>query len=343
MQPIYFPFTHISKPVVDALGFCFRQAVVYQPARFAVSEELQNWSQDGVLEIRIPLEGDEGRLAASIKDFREWAKLHHDSRGLQNAFTRNLGDAVPFFDETSTSRIKADIKKDEQQNQSPAEVDPAFGARLFLAIAQEFDLESERLRQDLFSMEAMENNLMANLQGRGQPGDQLVSKNNYSVFNSSDAAEYMIPERFLAWCRIMQFDRELDRDSSGLFVTSSRSALDYLLDSASQMEKILTVDAIPVYAQKSAEIEAWRDHLTDQLQRLPATSRSKEAVMVTAAPADKNCKITVSLTLYVVPEESPRSLFFRFAGQAFPSAGDEIRDSHIGNTFVGYVSIQPTL
>jgi len=339
MKPIYFPFTHISKPVVDALGFCFRQSIVYQPARFTVSENLQNWSQDGVVEIRIPLEGDEERLAASLKDFREWAKLHHDGRGLQNAFTRNLGDAVPFFDETSTSRIKADIKKDEQQNQSPGEVDPAFGARLFLAIAQEFDLESERLRQDLFSMEAMENNLMANLQGRDQPTDPFAAKNNKSVFNSGDAAEYMIPERFMAWFRIMQFDRELDRDSCGFFVTSSRSAMDYLIDIASPTEKILTVDDIPVYAPKSAEIEAWRDHLTGQLQRLQATFRSKETVNIMAAPADKNCKLTVSLTLYVVPEESPRSLFYRCGGRPFPSAGDEIRESHIKNTFVGYIAV----
>jgi len=94
MKPIYFPFTHISKPVVDALGFCFRQSVVYQPARFTVSENLENWSQDGVLEVRIPFEGDEERLAAILKDYREWAKLHHGSRGLQNAFTRKLFETV---------------------------------------------------------------------------------------------------------------------------------------------------------------------------------------------------------------------------------------------------------
>jgi hypothetical protein len=343
MQPIYFPFTHISKPVVDALGFCFRQSIVYQPARFTVSENLQNWSQDGVLQIRIPFEGDEERLAAILKDYREWAKLHHDSRGLQNAFTRNLSETVPFFDETSTSRIKADIKKGEQQNQLPREVDPTFGARLFLAIAQEFDMETERLRQDLFSIKAIENNLLADLEGGDRPGDKFAGKNNNSVFNSGDDAAYMIPERFMAWFRIMQFDRELGRDNYGLFVTSSRSALDYLLDSTSQTEKILTVDAIPVSAQKSAEIEAWRDHLTDQLQRLPATSRWKETVKVTDAPADKNCKLSASLTLYVVPEESPRSLFSRCAGRAFLSAGDETRESHIKNSFVGYVSLHPTL
>jgi hypothetical protein len=342
MKPVYFPFTYISKPVVEALGFCFRQSIVYQPARFTVSETLQNWSQDGILEIRIPFEGDEERLAVILKDYREWAKLHHDSRGLRNAFTRNLSETVPFFDETSTSQIKADIKKDDQQNQLPREVDPTFGARLFLAIAQEFDMETERLRQDLLSIEAMENNLLANLQGRGQPGDKFVDINKNSVFNTSDTAAYMIPERFMAWFRIMQSDRELDRDSNGLFVTSSRSALDFLLDSTSQTEKILTVDAIPVYAQKSAEIEAWQDQLTDQLQRLPATFQSMEAVKVMAAPVDKNCKLSASLDLYVVPDETPRSLFSRCTGQAFPPAGDEIKDSHSQNTFVGYMPVHPT-
>ena len=343
MKPIYFPFTYISKPVVDALGFCFRQSVVYQPARFTVSEKLQNWSQDGMLEIRIPFEGDEERLAAILKDYREWAKLHRDSRGLQNAFTRSLGEKVPFYDETSTSRIKADIKKDQQQNQLPGEVDPSFGARLFLAIAQEFDMNTERLRRDLSSIEAMENNLLANLQGRSQSGDQFAGRKNNSAFNSGDAAEYMIPERFMAWFQLMQFDRELGRDSSGLFLTSSRSVLYYLLDSAPQSEKILTVDTIPVDAQKSAEIEAWRDHLTAQLQRLAATSRSKEAVKVAAAPADKNCQLLASLTLYVVPEESPRSLFSRCIGRTSTSAGNEIKESHVEDIIIGYLSLHPTL
>ncbi len=343
MKPIYFPFTYISKPVVDALGFCFRQSTIYQPARLTVSDSLQSWSQKGLVEIRIPIEGDEERLAAILKDYREWANLHHDSRGLQNAFTRNLAETVPFFDETSPSRIKADIKKDEPQKQLSGEVDPTFGARLFLAIAQEFDMEKERLRQDLSSIEAMENSLLANLHGRRQPGDQFEGKNHSSVFNSSEAAGYMIPERFMAWFRMMQFDRQLGRDSSGLFVTSSRSALAHLLDSASQPEKILTVDAIPVYAQKSAEIEAWQDHLMDQLKRLPTTSRSMETVKITVAPADKNHQLSASLTLYRVPEESPRLLFSRCASRAFPAAGNETREGYSQNTFVGCLSLHPTL
>ena len=151
----------------------------------------------------------------------------------------------------------------------------------------------------------------------------------------------MMPERFMAWFRIMQFDRELERDSSGLFVTSSRAALDYLLDSAPQKKEILNVDTIPVPAPKSAKVEAWRDHLRDQLQRLPATYRSKEAVKVTAAPVDKKGKLSASLTLYLVPQESPRSLFSRCTGRVFPSAGDDTRENHIENTVVGHVSVCP--
>ena len=235
------------------------------------------------------------------------------------------------------------IKKDKQQKQIHGDADPIFGARLFLAMAQEFDMATEHLRQDLSSIEAKENNLLANLQGRGQPGEQIEGENNNSQFNPGDAADYMIPERFRAWFRLMQFDREQDRDSCELFVTNSRSAMDYVLDGASQMGKILTVDDIPVYASKSAEIEAWRDHLTDQLQRLPETFRSKEAFKFTAAPADNNCKLSASLAIYVVPAESPRSLFYRCDGRAFSSARHEIRDSHIQNTFVGCISLHPTL
>jgi hypothetical protein len=339
MKPIYFPFTYIPKTVVDALSLCFQQTVIYQPAHFTVSDSLHNWSREGELEIRIPVEGDEARLVEILKDYRQWAKLHLDSRGLQNAFTRKLFETVPFFDETSTSRIKADIQKQEQENQRSGDVGPDIGARIFLAIAQEFDMEGDRLRDELSIIDAMEYNLMADLHGRRQHNDQPPARHNKRLFSPGDAFEYMIPERFMAWYRIMQSDRELERDSSGLFVTSNQRALDYLLDGVSRTEKILTIDAIPVYAQRSAEIDAWRNHLRDQLQKLPATALSKPAVNVAAAPTPENCTLSASLTLYRVPGESPRSLFSRSTGQAFPPAGNDKRESGIENTFVGCVSL----
>ena len=184
---------------------------------------------------------------------------------------------------------------------------------------------------------------MANLHGPHPPGIQIEGKKNNGRFKPGDAPEYMIRKRFLAWSRLILFDREQDQESPELFVTSSRSAMDYLLDRVTRTEKILTVDTIPVCASKSDEIEAWRDQLADQLQRLPEIFRSKEAFKISDAPADKNCGFSASMTIHVVPQESTRSLFYRCAGRTLSSARDEIGKSHIQNTFVGCISLHPTL
>ena len=341
MKPIYFPFTYIPKPVVDVLGFCFRKCVVYQPARFTVPENLHRWSREGGLEIRIPVKGDESRLADILKDYREWAKLHHDSQGLQNAFTRKLFETVPFFDETFTTQIKADIKKTVKDIQPSGDTDPNLAARIFLAIAQEFDMERDRLRDELSAIDAMENNLMADLQGRRQDNDQHPAGQANRIYSPGDAAEYMIPERVLAWFRVMQSDRELERERSGLFVTSNQKALEYVLDNASRTEQILTIDPIPMYAGRSTEIDEWRDHLLDQLQQLPASSPSKPAVSVAAAPNIEKCALRASLTLYRVPAESPRLLFSRSTGQTLHPAGGDKRESDIEHTFVGCIALEP--
>ncbi|UCH20234.1 MAG: hypothetical protein JSU83_16985 [Deltaproteobacteria bacterium] len=337
MKPVYFPFTYISKPVVDALSTFFRQTVIYQPASFTAPENIQNWSQRGLIELRIPISGDEEKLAAILKDYKDWAKLHHDSRGLKNAFIRTLPKTIPFFDETSASRIKADIKKDLQHKASPITPEPVFTARLFLALAQEYDLENERLGRELFSVEAMEKILLKNLHGQAGARHIFAGKINNSETMLHDIDVYMIPERFKAWFQLMHYDREHDGIESCLWITSSHSALTHLLDSAMGAEKICTIGPIPVCEKKSADIVTWQDNLLNQLRPL-TTSGEMPAVKVTVPPLDRTPKFSASLTVYLVPGETPVALFSRCAGSEFGSGVDESEGGRLENTLIGYLA-----
>jgi len=41
MRPIYFPFTYIPIPIVQAIHSCFGRAVVYQPSLSNIPEEMK--------------------------------------------------------------------------------------------------------------------------------------------------------------------------------------------------------------------------------------------------------------------------------------------------------------
>ena len=70
MKPVYFPFTFISRPVIEAVSACFRQIVVYQPSERHVPEQMRQWAESGMLEIRIPVKEDEERLEADLSSGR---------------------------------------------------------------------------------------------------------------------------------------------------------------------------------------------------------------------------------------------------------------------------------
>jgi len=335
VKPVYFPFTYISKPVVDAFSRCFRQTVIYQPTSDSIPENIQRWEKNGLLELRIPLRGDEEKLAAILKDYKDWARLHHDARGLKNAFIRTRRETIPFFNETSASRIKELIKRGIQQRPSPAKADPIFNARLFLAIAQEFDLENERLRRDFSSIAAMENSLLKNIRGQEGHAHPITEKIGDGPTKTDDSGAYMMAERFQAWFQLMYFDRERGGDRSNLFVTSSRSALDHLLDSTGGAEKIFTIASLSADQKSNGGLEVWQKKLTDRLQRLTEISWPLPDAIRMDPPPDKAREPSASLTVYIVPGETPVALFSRCVGREFPVVGDAHTGSRSVNTLIG--------
>ena len=126
---------------------------------------MQKWAESGLIDIRIPVFGDENKLEAILKDFRIWANLHR--QGTLD-FLKAWSGKIPFFDETLVSQIRADISKRSGIDQAPKESDDIFSARLFLHIAQEFDLHNIGLNQDLRSIETMEQDLFKSLHGEDE-------------------------------------------------------------------------------------------------------------------------------------------------------------------------------
>jgi hypothetical protein len=326
MKPIYFPFTFISKPIVEALSACFKQTAVYQVSSQKVPEKMQEWCESGTLDIRIPVEGDEKKLDKILKDYRAWINLH---QGSEIDFLKTQADKIPIFDETSSSKIRDDIKKKIREEKPQEKPDDLFNAILFLHIAQEFDLQKVELKQDLLLFETMEQNLMKNLKGENE--DVYIKTDGDRALEADDPGHYMTKERLMAWTRLMQHDQQ----DSELLVTSSRAMLEYMIDIAPEMEKLICFDTIPLFENSVEEMESWQIGLMESLDMLVKNPWPSSTDGFFDAPATEGYDRKVALTLYIVPGVTPNDFFVRCIEGDQLCAKDESQKTGPKNTLIG--------
>jgi hypothetical protein len=329
MKPIYFPFTFISKPVCQTLAACFRQTAVYQISSIKIPDEMQHWGKSGILDIRIPVKYDGDKLDAIVKQYRSWANSH---QGSEIAFLKSRADEIPFFDETSTRQITADIKsKEGRQDRSKEKPDPLLNAGLFLHLAQEYDMQNLTLSQDLQAIEAIEQDFMKDLKGENQALDEETALEK--TLEAHDPGYYMTKERIHAWTYLMQQDQQ----DSGLFVTTSKSVFESLIDSAPEAELVVVLDAIPVLENRIEALERWQDELMKHLEMLAAIVWLAETDSIIAAPEIPGCETTVSLTLYIVPGNTPHEFFARCVEDDSLGVKDKITGPKLKNTLLGLI------
>lgn len=330
MKPIYFPFTYVSGPAATALAACFKQTVVYQPSRHNIPPENQMWADSGIIDLRVPIAGDENKLEAILKDYNAWANLH---QGGTLDFFKAWEGKIPFFDETFSSQIRADIIKQSSAGQSLKEPEDIFRARLFLHIAQSFDLQNNGLNQDLKLFDAMEQDLMKNLKGEDEALNLgAAAKERFPI---SDPGFYMAAERLKAWTKLMQHDRE----PPGLFITTSRSVLDELMDKAPEIEMVIDFDSIPMHASRDETVEKWQDGLLASLNTLLTSAWPVSTDGMFEAPAVSSGDENVAIKLYIVPGETPYDFFARCAGNNALQAGLETERERFKNTLIGIIEL----
>ena len=136
MKPVYFPFTYISENTLKKISVCFGPPVVLQPSGLNISGDMEKWVDGGQLEMCLPAGDDEDRLVGMLKDYRAGVNLH--PRG-QKAYLNPLMDEVPFFNDSSVSKIVKDIKENMKDRGFRDRPDPLCSAKVFLLMALAFN------------------------------------------------------------------------------------------------------------------------------------------------------------------------------------------------------------
>jgi hypothetical protein len=323
MKPIYFPFTYIPDPVAEAVAACFGPFIVYRPCSGNVPDPMQRWAGQGVLELRAPAADEDRDLTAIVKGYLDWADLHLPHAGVKTADLKSRLGGLPFFDDSASSKILADIKGRIRGRSSAEIIDPTQAARIFLCLAEEFDrqnheaaCELDRCHQknlDLIRKLKMEEDGLA---VEPQPQPEIL-------------ADYMVSDRIQAWSRLFVQDPA----ASGLFVTHSPAVMAHLLDSTPTAVRIMGWKSIAPDIAKNAAGLSWREKLAFNLARYAEDAQGTEVDDLTEYIDPAAAHGAMSLDIYLVPHQVPRDFFARCTGLSYDSGGSE-QTRKIKNTII---------
>jgi len=307
MKPVYFPFTYINDTIARDLYACFGQITVYQPVENDIPENMQRLADEGLLDLKVPVSGNEARLEALIKEYKEWGELHQKS---DTAFLKAIGEGVPFFDDTFSTELASQIKKIRDENYSKDEPDILLNARLFLCLAQDYDLIQDGINRDLVSVYEMEKKL---LEGLTHEDEVFFSKNTGSSLQASDdSGKYKIKERIGAWTYLMSNDIEMAR----FFVTNNKDAFDYIIEKTGDSQKIIELFHIPLFPQ-SEETHKWQEMLSEQVEKLLKNDNFTIDEKIYNLPAVKEPANEISLKIFRIINKSRCDFINKILGQAY--------------------------
>jgi hypothetical protein len=308
MNSIYFPYTYISTPVAEAVSACFGRFTVYQPLPDKLPPSMQALMDEGIMDIRIPVAGGSKDLVSAARNYLDWANAHADSSGSNLAFLKTLQASKPLLDDTLSSQIVADVKKQINGNSGSQSSNPVLAARIFLYFAQRFDQQNQELDHALTEFSQKEQALIQDLK---MEDDALAAEFNKEPARTTDGnTDYLITGRLEAWTRILLNDK----GPAGLFVTHSTAVLEQLLDSAPMAQKILDLEAIPRLTPATMAPASWQEQLFSYITDIAENNWTPESEKKTKefdVPVAEN---TVSLKFYLVPDQNARQFFCQVSG-----------------------------
>jgi hypothetical protein len=316
-MPLYFPFAVASPASMVRLKSYFEKIAVYQALDYPTQKASAPGMDNDLWQIITPVAGDEKEIAAVLKDFKNYIDLHKDA---PLAFLKAQSSRIPFFTDTSVSKIRSDLKNlaagnAAAQNTAEPARDSLFAARLFLAAAKEHDVHYFDLLEAMASQEKMEQTLYDRI--KGEPGDVERLFPALTQNADEDPGNTMTEERIKAWSVVLLHDSS----PPGVFVTDSPAVMNYLESRGPRLTPVFSIDGLLTGQDKNEAMRKFKRELADVLDQCAAGPALDNAVCVPVIPSAESQEETGSLTVAVVPGVDPRKYFSSFA----PRAATKIR------------------
>lgn len=333
MEPIYFPFTTILKPALAKFGMWDAPLVLYAPTKGGISPDITNMAAAGLLGVRIPVPADEDKLKKVIKAYGDWARQHVGDPGGLAAFKAAHGDGAPFFDDTYIASIRSAIKKYPDGRQSEANrPDNLLQARLFLLMAQQFDVQNDGLDRDFDALMQMERSLYKELKGL----DEHLDIKSVPV---EDRGARMTDARLSAWSRLFLADNPKPAPTaSDIFVTDSPAVFEYLQELVPTLKPVFTIKDSGAFMGDDPDAVSKRKKFNAFLEALAGQPETLVPEALAAKYVLSNPENGGALTIAVAPYMSPAALFNTCLGAKTVADIGLCSDRHHQSTLIGLVA-----
>jgi len=331
MKPLFFPFTYITEPTINAcLGF-FNGISVIQASMKHIPGPMRQWVDQGCLDVRVPDQETSRDFQTTLMETENWARNH---RGGVASFLKGYREKVPFFGSSSISQIKQDIRTANRgTSQDVSHEDAALRARVFLHMAQEFDIHHHSLSQQMHQQEAMERNLYQELKGDGSPSDRTFGADK--SWEKDDPFEYMMLDRLRAWSHITLSHGQMQ----GPLVTTYASVLSLIQEHVLDTESLIPAGAVSPIDKNLASAKKERQALKDYCKKLMKSPMSHltDVGLLDTYPA--KAVGTFSMKLYLLPGIATHDFIARFLDGKFKTTHDNLDISDAVNTLIAYIPV----
>jgi hypothetical protein len=198
-------------------------------------------------------------------------------------------------------------------------------------MAQEFDLQKKELDQDMMDIEAMEDDFMKNL--KWEDDNDHARAVARKMLEKDDPGHFMTTERINAWISLMLQDPQ----ASGLFITTSRAVLEYIIDIVPEMEQMICLDAIPMNGEEDETLSGWRNDLMESLEKVSTENWPMPIDHMSNPPKIPGKETNVELSIYIVPNKAPHKCFADCVETDMFQTESVKTDTRFKNTLIGLI------
>lgn len=321
MKSIFFPYTGISGKVADNLKSFVGRISIYKLLT-EVPGGL-NTGDDAFIACEYPLKDQEDRLKVFLQEYRNWASGFN---GRGSEYLKG-GGSVPFFDPGWASQLRTELTKRLDQEDSGGiqssivNDDALLMAGAYLQLAEEYDRQSEDIRQQFTTCVAKEKTLLDCLHGsEGAAPEEQDLPLTLPVTDDEDV--FQLETRIVAWAEMFDYDIYRNDVSGDLcFITDSTAVMDYL------REHFSGIECVGIYNSAESGIVDIENRVSDICRSdfQPGEVWQEERMSQENIPC---------LKLFVIPQTTPQECFGQFLKRT-PIAEP---DATIRNTVVGLIS-----
>lgn len=332
MKPIYFPYTHVSPKTVDVLSLFFKKVIVYRPAQVPLPDPMQTGSNRNALEIRVPEQGDEQKVAGAAGEFQSWGGEHKDFGSLHTQFIQRRLAGVPFFTETAPSKIVADVKNKAISSSSADEPSFAFQQRVFLMLAQEYDSQNDELVSELGHLAQKTKEMTSELSGESA-AEAAAADRDTTGLKIPQPTEFMIRQRLQAWPTLWLSDHA----PAGFFITDSPAVLNEVLDNVPAAQKAFSGRRFGGMRDDPLQMGAWQEQLQAELaalmqKRWPVACEGLQRLFSSAPKSGAHP--AVYFDVHIIPDTQAAAVFARLGRQPESSPQPARRPASFRNTLI---------